>query len=154
VKVVVASTQFDTVARRALRTEGVEFEVRICRGDYGYGELLAELWARGGFVLVEDDIAPWPGAIAELVGCPEAWCAFDYAIGGGIMVSSCSHFGLGLIKVSDELVAAHPWVSDAWRGIHWRQLDQPVNAAIASVAGRARPHLHEPAVSHAQHFRP
>lgn len=134
--------------------ERIDFDVVVCRGDYGYGNLIADLWAEGGFVLVEDDIAPWPGAIAEVVDCPHDWCAFDYPIGGGRMVSSCSHWGLGLVKVSDELAAADPSIADEWRRIHWRQLDRPVNAAIARVTGRARAHLHEPPLAHARHFRP
>jgi hypothetical protein len=154
VRVVIASAARDSVASRALSVEGIDVVVVVCRGDYGYGNLLADLWTTGGFVLVEDDVAPWPGAIAELLDCPHDWCAFDYPIGGGRMMSSCSHWGLGLVKVTDELVAAAPSVADDWRGIHWRQLDKLVNAAIARIAGRARAHLHGPAVAHARHFRP
>jgi hypothetical protein len=154
VRVVIASVGPDSATRRALSAEGVACEFVVCRGDYGYGELLADLWTKGGFVLVEDDIAPWPGAIAEMVACPQNWCAFDYPIGGGRMISSCSHWGLGLMKVSDELAARDPSIAEAWRSIHWRQLDLPVNAAIARVAGRPWAHLHEPAVAHLQHFRP
>ena len=107
-RVVIASAARDSVASRALSVEGIDVVVVVCRGDYGYGNLLADLWTTGGFVLVEDDIAPWPGAIAELIDCPRSWCAFDYPIGGGRMISSCSHWGLGLVKVKSQSTRRSP----------------------------------------------
>jgi len=52
-------------------------------GIYSYDILFRELWTIGApFILVEHDIIPWPGALAQLWTCPEAWCGFTYSIYG------------------------------------------------------------------------
>jgi hypothetical protein len=154
-RVVVVSPQPDSVAHRCLRAEGVRHDRRVLLKSEDYGQVLAALWRSGdGFVLIEDDVAPWPGAVHELVRCPVAWCMHDYAIGGGVMITSCSHAGLGILKVSAALTQLDLELGERWAGIDWRQLDQPVNAAIAELTGLPYGHVHEPPVAHAQGFRP
>lgn len=149
-RVVIPSTSVDCVAGRALTAEGVKHEVRVVLGPLGYGDLLADAWADGaGFVLVEDDIAPWPGAIAALAGCANPWCGFDYSIGFG-------RFGLGTlgcVKFGRDLTRRHPSLPDGWAGVPWHALDASVVAAVRAATGRQRFHEHEPAVAHVQHYR-
>jgi hypothetical protein len=141
------------VASRVFGAEGLSFVSYLCKGDFGYGEALASIWRQGGFVLVEDDIAPWPGAIDQLLACPHSWCAFDYALGRGILMSSCSHPGLGLVKVDTQVTERDPDAGEPWRSIHWQQLDKPVNETIARLAHRRKAHMHRPGVAHVQHLR-
>jgi hypothetical protein len=50
---------------------------------YSYDMLFRELWAIGApFILVEHDIIPWPGSLAQLWTCPEPWCGFTYPLYG------------------------------------------------------------------------
>jgi hypothetical protein len=145
-----------SVASAALGCEGWEHEVRHVQGDRGYGELLAELWRTSpdGFILVEDDVAPWPGAVYALMECDEPWCAYDYSIGaeGGFGVMR-GLMGLGCMKFNGWLVADNPALPVRWAGTHWRQLDAAVHAAIEAGTGLRAPHEHEPGVAHCKHLR-
>lgn len=149
-RVIVPATSTDCVAARALTAEGVKHEVRVLVDPLGYGDLLADAWKDGsGFILVEDDVAPWPGALAAIAACDCPWCGYDYSIGFG-------RFGmgtLGCVKFSAALVAACPDLWEAWAGVHWHALDASVVRAVASVTQRDRFHEHTPAVAHVQHYR-
>lgn len=131
----------------ALQTEGVAPDVTVLASDSGYGELLADAWAAGaGFVLVEHDVVPWPGACAELVGCAEPWCAFRYPMGGRDVVS------LGCMKFSDHLVAGHADLACGWATIPWHDLEGAVLGAVRHATGMDYPHFHTPNVAHARHL--
>lgn len=160
--VVIPAVHPDTVAGRVLRCEGVDgLAVTPLYTDTGYGQLLATHWQDGlGFILVEDDMAPWPGAIAELRECPRPWCRFDYSIGLG-------RFGLGTLgcmKFGPALLRDHPDLADRWGTVHWRNLDAMVVHSICRALGGpvhdvgtdpylARCHTHTPAIAHARHYR-
>ncbi len=127
-RVVVASLGEGCLAHRALEQEGVEHSERVCRGDHGYGRLVAELWADGeGFVLVEHDVVPWVGAISQMEDCPGDWCGFRYA--------KCRSTvrALGLVKFSDDLVGAYPELSRGWAREPWQTLESAVLRAVHSV---------------------
>lgn len=100
-----------TPAQDALRDQGVEFEVVDVSADpLEYGRLLRRLWEAGDtFVLVEHDLVPPAGAIAELLDCDRPLCGFDYAGHEGDAVGH----SLGVTKFGDELMAIAP---DAWKG--------------------------------------
>lgn len=45
--------------------------------NYSYGEFINDLWDKGHpFVIVEHDCFPYPGAIQDILQCPEPICAF------------------------------------------------------------------------------
>lgn len=70
--------------RLNLEIQGVEAIFEPMETDRSYPELFRRLWAEGEpFVIVEHDILPWPGAIAELDD-DGAWCGFCYAVPGGL----------------------------------------------------------------------
>lgn len=139
-RVLVAALEPDSVAHRALTAEGVEHTEHVV-GD-GYGELLADYWTEG-FVVVEHDVAPWTGAIAQLAECGRDWCMFRYPKQGELTR------GLGCTKFSDRLVRAHPDLPDSWRGTDWRDLDGAVGTAVRSATG-SQPCFHGPPVAHAR----
>lgn len=143
----VAALSERSPAAVALRTEGVVPDVRVLTTPTGYGEVLAGVWGRGqGFVLVEHDVVPWPGACAEMADCPELWCAFRYPMGGRDV------FSLGCMRFSDRLVADHPELADGWELVPWHDLEGAVLGAVRHATGLDYPHFHLPNVAHTRHL--
>lgn len=89
--------------------------------------------------ILEQDVAPHGGALAELERCPEPWCAFPYSI------EPTTRACLGCSRFRAELFAASPGVFDDLGP--WRFLDLEVEARLRA-AGYPHPHLHQPAVLH------
>jgi hypothetical protein len=132
------------VAQRVLTAEGVPYETLWADGDLGYSLLMTEVWSRGeGFVIVEHDIAPWVGAIAQLETCERDWCMFQYPDGGTLSR------GLGCTRFSDRLVRDHPDLPEAWEDVEWQMIDGAVGAAVTNAL-QAPPCYHAPAVAHAR----
>lgn len=143
--IIVAPPDAAVPAARALRWEGIPHQVIRCTLPTDYAAAVAFMWTRrAGFVLVEADVVPWPGAIAQLVACPEPWCGYRYPTAPGVLDG-----GLGCVRFNDELVRDNPRLPDAWRGVHWRNLDLTVREAITG-SHRTSFHRHEPAVAHAR----
>ncbi len=114
---------------------------------YSYDMLFRELWAKGDpFILVEHDIIPWPGALAQLWTCPEPWCGFPY-----------SNFGtfrsyLGCTKFEPSRLGDCP-LSGEIRS--FGELDQIIIKTLLlrdRTDWKARPkyknHVHNPPVAH------
>lgn len=158
-RIVVPATAADNVAARCLRAEGMEPEVRVLRGDHDYAALIAELWSDGEtFAVVEDDIAPWPGALASLRDCERVWCGFDYCLPGRWDTDGL-YGTTGCYKVDARLIAAAPDLPGRWEAHDWRYLDCAVMAALRHITGldgypmEHRFHVHGPPVAHAMHYR-
>jgi hypothetical protein len=125
----------DCPAARALLTEGVACEVAVMTDVADYPDAVRGVWGLGrGFVLVEHDVVPWPGATSQLVDCPERWCAFEYPLAPG-----CLSHALGCVKVAAGTDPPSVWPSS------WRELDACVYRHLGM------PHLHSPPVAHAKH---
>ena len=75
------------------------------------------------FVNCEHDIVPWPGAIADLLACPQPWCAFGYLPYLDITTSAPN---LGLAKFTDTFIGATPRV--------WQEMDESYRGALAELA--------------------
>lgn len=129
------------VTKFVLEQEGHGIEYAELTGDDGYRLLLQRLWIRfAPVVIVEQDVVPWPGAIAELLACPAAWCTHSYRYDGGI---GYAHM-LGFAKLSPKLMEAMP---DVWSTpCHWSECDRRL--FFAARAKSIEPHLHRPAVVH------
>jgi hypothetical protein len=138
------------VAELVLHAEGVEYQTFPADSDLGYSLLMTEVWKRGeGFVIVEHDVAPWFGAVAQLEACPRDWCLFHYPDGGALSR------GLGCTKFSDRLVRDHSDLPDAWEGTEWPMIDGAVGSAFAAVLRQETPEQHPvcyhgPPVAHAR----
>jgi hypothetical protein len=143
--VVVAAVSHDCPAHLALAQEGVAHEVLICEGELDYGEHLARLWREGeGFVLVEHDVVPWPGAVRGLAECSYGWCAHAYPWDDDGLVTS-----LGCVKFGYQVLQRFPALPDAWAGVPWRDVDGHLLHAL-SRAYMVTVHEHLPPVAHAR----
>lgn len=135
---------------KALDASGFPWEaVDVSGSDTTYTRLLDRLWAAGEpFAVVEHDIVPHPGALAELLGCPRPWCAFSYQLG------SITHAGLGCARFSASLLADVPDAAERtwaeWNDVHppghWCSLDDRLGRILRGAG--FEPHVHEPAVTH------
>jgi hypothetical protein len=150
VRVIVPHTRIEPETRAALAASGYGWEaVSVAGSDTAYTDLLADLWAAGqDFAIVEHDIVPWRGALAELDSCTEQWCAFPYPL------RSWMHAGLGCARFRGTLLAACPTaVTDTLaeqtgthpRG-HWCNLDDRLSRSLRRL-GAAR-HVHPVPVGH------
>lgn len=116
-------------------------EVVKVDGDYGYGNLVADLWEAGeDFLLVEQDVLVTPAVRDELAACPELYCAAPYNLcdGRGLGVA------LGCVRFKGELTQNYPYVATPWRDVHWSVLDGAVDATMSEIV-RRRPHVHSDA---------
>jgi hypothetical protein len=137
--------------RAALEAEGIEAEyIDLTGKPTAYHELLLRTWEEGrGWINVEHDIVPWPGALRLLWDCSCDWGGYAYSLGNAY----ASY--LGCTKFSDALVQAHP---DAVRRIdglkpdgtaprYWGRLDTRLKQVLEDQLGLVM-HLHWPAVGH------
>lgn len=145
-KIYIPALQEDCPAHLALKQEGVEHEIEcVPRYDpYYYSILLARLWRRGiGFVILEHDVVPWPGALNELAYCPNEWCTFPFPKFGEMLEG-----GLGCVKFSDSLVTRFPKLYENWFNTHWKLVDGRMLSSIAGVLHGPQPCIHNPPVAH------
>lgn len=137
------SQEVGTPPARALIIEGFEVIEVVMQDDFHYGRLAADLFNAGrGFVLVEDDVVPWPGAIKQLLACEEPWCGFEWP---RFYVqdeprSGFTH-GLGCVRFSDTLVAQY---TPAWGDKRWDEVD----GAVFQMLEGLECHIHTPPVAH------
>lgn len=126
--------------------EGLEVIEVVMNDRLHYGRVFTEWWQRGqGFLLVEHDIVPWPGAMRQLDECRQEWCAFEYP--NGMIVEEprsgwCA--SLGCMKFSTMLVEGIPYGSE-WQNRGWDELD---GAVFATLQGKTDLHIHQPPVAH------
>lgn len=75
-----SNAETDPVAHGAVRRAlPPGHEVKLTAGEAGYGELFRALWLEGQpFIIVEHDVVPAPGMLAQLDGCSCAWCGHGY----------------------------------------------------------------------------
>jgi hypothetical protein len=140
--VVIAAVSEDCPAVMALRKEGVLFELFLMEHEYSYSDMFTTLWKRNqGFVSIEHDIVPWPGAIEKLQQCIKPWCSYEYPLAPGTLRPA-----LGCIKVADWTVHHFPNLYKMWENRKWNYLDGSVCPALESVTGRT--HIHTPPVAH------
>lgn len=94
--------------------------VRLVDKANGYIKLMIRLWEEGNaFIIVEQDVVPWWGAIPQLKDCPEDWCAFGYEdeeLGNGSA-------GFGCIKFGEKLIKELPTVWQDKQDFRWRNID-------------------------------
>ena len=140
--VIIPTPDADCPAHRALRMEGIEIEVVTLGNDFDYERLLADLWQRGNFILVEWDIVPWPGLIRELIACPARFCVSCYHNGG---FDGGWGFSLGCVKFSTDFIRDHEVDLHLLRSTDWRNLDTVFWKELRHPPA----HIHHPGVGHA-----
>lgn len=137
------------VAERCLEVEGVTFDVESVppSTDYSqqpeaYAGRLVKAWQdRIGFINLEHDVAPWPGALDQLWLCPEPFCFFRYPAPNGQLVA-----GIGCAKFGQDLLDAIPNSWEDWGTVPWWDLDGAIVSDILSAGFIG--HEHGPPVAH------
>ncbi len=114
-----------------------------CVDKHDYGDFLAAHWLRGEtFINLEQDVAPWPGALTEMWNCPRPWCAMPLMVHQAI-----NETNLGCHKFSAEFIREFP---DLWKSyprndiMDWRSLDCWLWQKTAPLT----PHRHGPPALH------
>jgi len=144
-----AGPQAETLA--ALAADGIQPQlVAIDASDAtGYHRAVAALWAAGEtFVIVEQDIVPFPGAIAELATCERDWCAFPYELQVGIQPAlGCTKFSARLMaRFPDALSRAGEPDQEGLPAKDWRRLDVRLDRVLRGYG--AALHVHAGVVGH------
>lgn len=106
------------------RPDPLNFEVQevFCIGSHGYGDSLKRLWEKGeGFINLEHDVAPWPGALTEMWKCKVSWCALPLIVHGCENQNNfgCVKFGKTFIAVTKGIWEEYPRNEI----FDWRSLD-------------------------------
>lgn len=143
-EVYVPALRDDCPAASALSVEGVDHHVAVMFDEKGYGTLLSMLWEIGeGFILIEHDVVPFPGAISALKECDHDWCVHKYP-----PAPKKLYYALGCMKVSDSLIDKTREMPTRykWEDTTWNNLDGKVYPAIMEVI--KTPHVHEPPLAH------
>src|SRR5262245_25598563 len=54
-------------------------------GPHDYGDSLMKAWELGEtFINLEQDVAPWPGALSQMWSCASWWCAMPLIVHGAV----------------------------------------------------------------------
>ena len=131
--VIVVSTTTAAPATLAMTMEGIQVkEYKVRNNDYvHYGSIFTELWqTHEGFILVEGDVVPWPGAIKQLQECNHNWCGYLFPSGvidWELMTGFAD--GLGCMKFGTGMVQRVPYLIE-WQNTGWDQLDGSVHATV------------------------
>lgn len=150
-KVLVPTPEKNCAASLALRMEGIEHDEHVCTGDYGYSLVVAEYWGSGeGFIIVEHDVVPWPGALQQMWDCASSWCGYPYPLHVGRL---CDTYGMGCIKFDSRIVNMWPDLpmKFGWIMREWRSLDALVAESITYMSYPHSWHKHYPPVAHARY---
>jgi hypothetical protein len=150
-RVVVPYATLFPETQAALEADGRTADYRYVGGlPTDYHDLVAALWRDGqGFIIVEQDIVVYNGALAQLEECPEPWCGCVYWLG------TTFDTWLGCTKFSDSLVKDHPEVMDVCAGLRengmprrdWARVDTRLAQVLRDNIGLSI-HQHWPAVEH------
>lgn len=146
--ILIPTTRTGTAAALALTMEGLEVTEVAMSDRLHYARTFTEQWQSGrGFILVEHDVVPWPGALRQLDACAEELCAFEYP-SSAIVDEPRSGWtvSLGCTKFSSALLERVPY-DVGWQNRGWDELD---GAVFATLQGKATMHLHSPPVAHAK----
>jgi hypothetical protein len=145
-RIIVPSRWTSAPATRALVMEGHEvIEVVLDDLHLGYSRLVRDEWnaGLGGFIVVEDDVVPWPGALREFEQCEHDWCAFEVPR-GVVSYEPRSGFAIGLacMRFSDALVGRH---HADWLDVRSDEVEFQVRLMLEA---EEELHLHYPACAH------
>jgi hypothetical protein len=85
-------------------------------------------------------VVVWPGALEELWGCPEPWCAFGYSPNDNFADHVRTLFPyLGCAKFAAPIIAASP---GAWDDADdWLTLDRHIASVLRSLGFDVHQHF-------------
>lgn len=148
VSIVVPYTRHNPEVTQAL----ADYQVAFCDvsdSDEAYWELLAHMWdERQTFVVVEHDVVVRPGALEELIGCPQPWCSFGVPYVGRIYAGlACAKFSAELIARTPDLLALTAAFSDETHPPrHWCRLDSWIQIVLGEAGEKMC--VHTPPLGH------
>lgn len=138
-----APIEYFNAAEHTLNYEGIKTTSVFLIDETDYGNMIRDAWHEGeGFILVEHDIAPWPGAIKQLINCPEDWCGYEYIQG-----SHQLGWAIGCVKFSSKLVKQLPNFPDRWVDAPWYGMDAAIINGLWDELHKSL-HIHHPPVAH------
>ena len=116
-------------------------------GEYTYAEIVRKWWEAGGpFVVVEHDVVPWPGAVDQLIACPEPWCAYSYGAGGLDVTAETfvpdGSVPMGCFKVVPRKLGPQPFPAEP---VHWTTIDSVLSQKLYEYGHTV--HQHWPAIA-------
>lgn len=136
----------DTTAALARWPGSIEL-VDVSESPYAYAQLLRELWADAeDFLLVEHDVVPGPGAIAQMAACPNPYCAAPYPW------TTTLGPALGFTRFRSLLLRCYPSAAEIACRLpsaygdpgHWRQLDVRLMQSVLRDHHGLQPCCHPP----------
>lgn len=144
-RVFVPHTRLQVATRVALRR--VEHEPVELTAGYTYPDYWRDRWHAGeGFVNVEHDVVPWPGAVESLIECPAPWCAFGYHTNDVFADRERSSYPyVGCVKFSARAIELTRGACDGLTD--WLMVDHAL--ALALRAAGLDVHQHFPSVVNA-----
>lgn len=152
--ILIPYTEVETKQRQHLKMEGHTPDYKYVGEDTrSYYRVLKKYWERGeGFILLEHDVYPWPGALQQMDECPEPWCAYQYLYPP---VAKTFVTGIGCMKFSSEAIASNPTMFDEANTIQergeaaldWQNLDGWIVPELKKSLKRDT-HIHTPPVVH------
>jgi hypothetical protein len=128
---------------------GYDYELIKLKGLYGYAKYFRDRWNDGqGFINIEHDCVPWPGAIEAIRDCPEPWCSYDYSLPchrNRDMHHETTFVPLGCAKINADMITR---TKTAWDKLKkWDILDGYITR-LAQTAG-FNVHQHFPGIVNA-----
>ena len=116
--------------------------------EYDYFELVYRHWKIGEkFIVVEQDIIPWPGLLTQLDSCFADLCLVFAPHGPGDDLAGYS-YGWGIWRFNSSLLQSHRYhLDDPKLTRKWSRIDGEVVTRL--IEGNiATPHIHNPPVVH------
>lgn len=138
----------------ALSASGVDHHFcALEAGDpYAYARNFERWWMTAGdLMVIEHDMVPAPGQIAEMLSCPEHWCSANYHVGDGRTTT-----GLGICKISWQVKVRWPYGGmnishdprDTRRYVDWIGLNESVDRHLSRLGYRQHIHFPNPVHLH------
>lgn len=144
-RILIPALKQNCPAELALRAEGLNPEVQIITNNKRYSELIHKYWNdHKGFIIVEHDVIPWPGALKALWSCKHEWCGYSYPL------HAQGLFGgyLGCTKFSAAFTDKYPKVPTYIWNSNWQTIDGILLTQLRKETGKKYFHLHFPPVAH------
>lgn len=118
-----------------------KLQLTSSRNPFAYGDVLRTLWRwPGEFVLVEQDVVPPPGAIAQLFTCDMPWCTHPHWMGDhyGTSTTGLVRWSLGLRENLPALMDVVCSQTDPryWVRRGWTRIARDCSVATLNKSGR------------------
>jgi|WetSurMetagenome_2_1015567.scaffolds.fasta_scaffold988389_1 hypothetical protein len=142
-RIIVPYANLESATRLAILGDGYKPELLELDANEGYWKLLLGLWlARKSFIIIEQDVVVFPGAIKDMADCKHSWCARPYMLNGKLRPA------LGCTKFTKEIIYKFPdlleHIPEGKR--HWSGLDTRLIKLLEDKGFKC--HIHRPAVTH------